>query len=140
MERTPHQERTLSQSIALGKKCQKTLFNTNQKLIGLDGVEREAVVELPWAADRCPCVLEAANRVTSDCWYQRRCGAVGYQLRERAWVRFRSERDSAVQLDTKTKLGGAVSSGKSKARSHLCVGAACVHRVESSTCGFWGVV
>ena len=27
------------------------------------------------AADSCPCVVEAANRVTSDCWYQRQCGA-----------------------------------------------------------------
>ena len=33
--------------------------------------ERETVVELPWAAGSCPCVVEAANRVTSNCWYQR---------------------------------------------------------------------
>jgi hypothetical protein len=29
------------------------------------------------AADSCPCEVAAANRVTSNCWYQRRCGAVG---------------------------------------------------------------
>jgi hypothetical protein len=28
--------------------------------------ERETVVELPWAADSCPCVAGAANRVTSS--------------------------------------------------------------------------
>jgi hypothetical protein len=28
--------------------------------------ERETVFELPWAGDCCPCVVEAANRVTSD--------------------------------------------------------------------------
>jgi hypothetical protein len=38
------------------------------------------VVELPWAADSCPCVVEAANRVTINCWYQRRRGAVGVHL------------------------------------------------------------
>ena len=26
--------------------------------------ERETVIELPWDADSCPCVVEAANRVT----------------------------------------------------------------------------
>jgi hypothetical protein len=29
---------------------------------------REIVVELPWAADSCPCVVDAANRVTSNSW------------------------------------------------------------------------
>jgi hypothetical protein len=38
------------------------------------------MVELPFAADSCPCVREAANRVTIRCWYQRRCGAVGVHL------------------------------------------------------------
>jgi hypothetical protein len=33
--------------------------------------ERETVVELPFAADRCPCVGEAAHRVTINWWYQR---------------------------------------------------------------------
>jgi hypothetical protein len=35
------------------------------------------VVELPWAADSCPCVEETANRVTIDCLYQSRCGVLG---------------------------------------------------------------
>jgi hypothetical protein len=39
--------------------------------------ERETVVELPFAADSCPCVVEAAHRVTISCWYPRQCGAVG---------------------------------------------------------------
>ena len=35
-------------------------------------------VERPWLqAGCCPCVVEAADRVTIDCWYQRQCGAVG---------------------------------------------------------------
>jgi hypothetical protein len=29
------------------------------------------VVELPWAAGSCPCVVDAANRVTIYCWYIR---------------------------------------------------------------------
>jgi hypothetical protein len=52
----------------------------NVKLIGSSPSVR-TVVELPWAADSCPCVVEAANRVTSNCWYQRPCGAVGAHLR-----------------------------------------------------------
>jgi hypothetical protein len=32
------------------------------------------VVELPWAADSGPCVREAANRVTINCWYPWRAG------------------------------------------------------------------
>jgi hypothetical protein len=39
--------------------------------------ERETVVELPFAADCFPCVVEAANRVTVGFWYQRRCGVFG---------------------------------------------------------------
>jgi hypothetical protein len=35
--------------------------------------ERETVVELPFDADCCPCAVEAANRVTSNCWYPRQC-------------------------------------------------------------------
>jgi hypothetical protein len=46
---------------------------------------RKTVVELPWAADSCPCVVEAANRVTSNCWYQRRRGAVGVHLKARVY-------------------------------------------------------
>jgi hypothetical protein len=30
--------------------------------------ECETEVELPWAANSCPCVVEAANRVTIYCW------------------------------------------------------------------------
>jgi hypothetical protein len=51
--------------------------------------ERETVVELPLAADCCPCVVEAANRVTRDC--------VG-------------TRDGVVQLVS--ILGGVVSSAR----------------------------
>ena len=29
--------------------------------------ERETVVELPFAADSCPCAVEAASRVTINC-------------------------------------------------------------------------
>jgi hypothetical protein len=61
----------------------------NVKLIWMLS-DRETVVELPFAADRCPCVVEAANRVTGTCWYQRRCGAVGVHLKvasSGAWVR-----------------------------------------------------
>jgi hypothetical protein len=34
------------------------------------------LVELPLAADSCPCVVQAANRVTSNCWCQRQCVGV----------------------------------------------------------------
>jgi hypothetical protein len=43
------------------------------------------------AAYSCPCVVEAANRVTSNCWYQRRCGAVGVHL---GWRRHLSKSKS----------------------------------------------
>jgi hypothetical protein len=48
--------------------------------------ERETVVDLPWAA--CGLLFvrrEAANRVTINCWYQRRCSAVGVYLRNAGW-------------------------------------------------------
>jgi hypothetical protein len=38
------------------------------------------------AAGSCPCVVKAANRVISDCWYQRQCAAVGVHLRTAARV------------------------------------------------------
>jgi hypothetical protein len=38
--------------------------------------ERETVVELPWDADRCPCV-EKPRTVLPLTWHQRQCGAVG---------------------------------------------------------------
>jgi hypothetical protein len=50
---------------------------------------------------------EAANRVTINCWYQRRCGAFGVHLR---WHRHRST---------------------SRARQHHCVGAACGTLVDT---------
>jgi hypothetical protein len=44
--------------------------------------ERETVVELPWAScGQMSVRREAANRATINCWYQRRCGAVGVRLR-----------------------------------------------------------
>jgi hypothetical protein len=39
--------------------------------------ERETVVELPWAADSCPCVGKLRTVVTLTVGVQRRCGAVG---------------------------------------------------------------
>ena len=70
----------------------------NVELSGLS--ERETVVELPWAADTCPCVVKAANRVTSDCWYRRRVLLRGVsahssrdgQLTERGLVSEQTER------------------------------------------------
>jgi hypothetical protein len=67
---------------------------------------RETVVELPWAADSRPCVVEAANRATSTCWYQRPCGAVGALLKWRrpptctACVARRSTRAAARRIST----------------------------------------
>jgi hypothetical protein len=46
--------------------------------------KRETVVECSWLpADWCPCVAEGVKRVSSNCWYQRRCGAAGDHLRWR---------------------------------------------------------
>jgi hypothetical protein len=50
--------------------------------------ERESVVELPWAADSCPCVVEAANRVTTNSWYQRHRGEVGVDSSTCGGIRF----------------------------------------------------
>jgi hypothetical protein len=78
--------------------------------------ERETVVGLPWAADSCPCVheVEAAYRVASNCWYQRRCGAVGVRLR---WRR---------QL---SKSMGSFAS--------LCRHCLCLFHVDSWACVLW---
>jgi hypothetical protein len=43
--------------------------------------ERETVVELPFAADCCPCVEQLRTVLPLTVGYQRRCGAVGVHLR-----------------------------------------------------------
>ena len=45
--------------------------------------ERETVVERPWAADSCPCVVEAAFVFPVTVGIKRQCGAVGVHLRWR---------------------------------------------------------
>ena len=59
------------------------------------------------AADSCPCVAEAANRVTSTCWNQRRCGAVGAQFRWRlrAWVRAAQANATRTKRDGRNDCG-----------------------------------
>jgi hypothetical protein len=38
--------------------------------------ERETEVELPWAADSCPCVEKQRTVLPLTVWSQRQCGAV----------------------------------------------------------------
>jgi hypothetical protein len=52
--------------------------------------KRVTVVEATVVADCCPCV-EAASRVTVNCWNQRQCGAVGVHLRWRRQSRARKD-------------------------------------------------
>jgi hypothetical protein len=59
--------------------------------------ERETVVELPWLRT-VPCLVEAANRVTINCWYQRQCGAVGVHLRWRRELSKAGGKGGANQL------------------------------------------